>query len=363
MKVAFFTKYTRLGASSRLRTYLYLDYFKEKGIKCEVLPFFSDEYLIEVYRTRHHNKWLSFKSFLRRIFQLLGVRKYDFIVIEKELFPYMPAFFEWCLHVAGVRYAVDYDDAIFHNYDVSSNYFVKAFLGQKIDRVMRYSTLVTAGNSYIANKAARAGAESIVILPTVIDLAKYQTKNYLPSSPFTIGWIGSPITRKYLTFLKPVFEKLSGEFEIRLKLLGASEGLSLPGIEQVIRWTEEEEASVIQSFNVGIMPLEDNIWERGKCGYKLIQYMGCGVPVVGTPIGVNNEIIIDGWNGFKATTLEDWYNSLRLLIKNGIDYEREMGQNGRKHVEENYSLQMSQQKYLMLLKEQLSDQPITAKYE
>lgn len=351
MKVAFFTKYTRLGASSRLRTYLYLDYFREQGLKCEVLPFFSDEYLLEVYRTRRHNKWLSFKSFVSRIFQILNVRKYDFIVIEKEFFPYMPAFFERCLHLAGVPYSVDYDDAIFHNYDVSPNAIVRFFLGRKIDRVMKFSSVVTAGNSYIADKAATAGAKNVVIIPTVIDLAKYQVKTYRADAPFIIGWIGSPITRKYLKFLKPVFERLAAEHDIRVKLIGASEGIGLGEFEQVIEWSEDLEASEIQSFSVGIMPLEDNIWERGKCGYKLIQYMGCGVPIIGTPIGVNSEIIIDGWNGFKATTQDDWYRGLKFLIENGIDNQRRMGQNGRKLVEQKYSLQAYHEKYAMLLKQ------------
>jgi len=298
-----------------------------------------------VYGSRHHNKWLGFTSLIRRVGVLLTVRRYDRIVIEKELIPYFPAIFERLITWCGVRYAVDFDDAIFHNYDVSSNKLIRFFFGRKIDKVMQMASLVIAGNNYIADRARKAGATKIALIPTVIDISKYHVKQYGGGEKFVIGWIGSPITQKYLAALKDVFVRLSKEFDIELKLVGVDKGIGLPGLERLVKWTEQSEVLDIQTFNVGIMPLEDNIWERGKCGYKLIQYMGCGVPVVGTPIGVNEEIIREGINGYKANSPEDWFLALRRIILGGTQEEERLGLNGRALAEEMYSLSVFKDKY------------------
>ncbi|MEJ7645285.1 MAG: glycosyltransferase family 4 protein [Chryseolinea sp.] len=346
MRVIFFTKYTRQGASSRLRTFLYLDFLREEGIYCKVSPFFNDAYLQEVYKYKRHNKWLSFLALVNRIKALATVPQYDRVVIEKELFPYFPSIFEWILKLMGVRYVVDYDDAIWHNYDSSPNHIIRFLLGHKIQRVMRYSGTVLSGNEYLADMAKKSGAKRITYLPTVIDIERYSVKNYKTDKKFTIGWIGSPITHKYLAALKRVFKELSEKYHIRIKLVGASNGINLPDLEELVHWSEEIEVREIQTFNVGIMPLEDNIWERGKCGYKLIQYMGCGVPVVGTPLGVNRRIIVDGVNGFVANTAAEWYTAIEKLIVGGIELERTMGTAGRLFVEQHYSLQAHRKRYL-----------------
>jgi len=348
MNVVFFTKYTRKGASSRLRTFQYLDYYESQGIHCTVFPFFNDEYLEEVYKYKRHNKWLSFKSFIKRIIQLFGIKKYDKVVIEKELFPYLPAFFERFLYTLNVRYIVDYDDAIFHNYDLHPNPIFRRLLKNKIKKVMRFAGHVVVGNDYLKQKAIEAGANKITIIPTVIDISKYRLRTKRVMKDFTIGWIGSPITAKYLDALVPILKSLAEKYPIRLKLIGANKSLGLV-IEELITWREADEADQINTFDVGIMPLEDNIWERGKCGYKLIQYMGCGVPVIGTPIGINAKLIIDGWNGFQATSLKDWETSLEHLIRSDATVLNQLGMHGRQLVEEQYSLQVYGKKYSEIL--------------
>lgn len=345
MKVLFLTKYTRLGASSRVRTFIYLDYLKSRGLECEVSSFFSDKYLLEVYSVKKHNKRLAAWSFLQRLVTLTRVKQFDRVVIEKELIPYFPPFLEILLSAFGVHYIVDYDDAIFHNYDLSSNPIVRKLLSNKIDNVMRNAVAVLAGNDYIKQRALHAGARNVLSIPTVIDIERYSIKTYSKSNKFIIGWIGSPITHKYLAALRPVFQRLAAEFPIQLNLIGANSGIGLPHLERIVPWREESEVEEIRRFNVGIMPLEDNIWERGKCGYKLIQYMGCGVPVIGTPIGVNLNMIVDGVNGFKAVALDDWYQSIRKIIVAGVEYEEKLGVAGRLIVEERYSLQAYREYY------------------
>jgi glycosyltransferase involved in cell wall biosynthesis len=213
---------------------------------------------------------------------------------------------------------------------------------------MRHAALVVAGNDYLKEKAVRAGAKEVVIIPTVIDVEKYQPKKLKETAKFVIGWIGSPITAKYLPFLKDVFLDLAREHSIEVKLIGAGNELGIGEIEKVLPWREEEEIAEISSFDVGIMPLEDNIWERGKCGYKLIQYMGCGLPVIGSPLGVNRTIIRPSWNGFQATTKQEWKAAFEKLLTNP-ELRRELGMNGRQLVENDYSLQRYQRVWLEVL--------------
>lgn len=349
MKVLFLTRYTRKGASSRLRTYQYLDFLESNGISCRVSPLFSDEYLEEVYRSRTHNKWQIIRSFVKRVFVLAGTYRYDKIVIEKELFPFFPSIFEWMLFLFKVEYIVDYDDAVFHNYDIHPNGIVRFILSKKIGRVMKYASLVIAGNEYIREYAIQSGAKACLIMPTVIDLNKYNPRLASDSDTFVIGWIGSPVTFKYMAALKTTLEELSRQHDISVKLIGANQLLGLEkGNEILVPWSEANEVEEIQSLDVGIMPMEDNIWERGKCGYKLIQYMGCSVPVVGTPIGVNRSIIQDGKNGFSATTAEEWSTHLEYLIMHPSE-RQEMGRNGRKLIESSFSIQVVQQQWLSIL--------------
>jgi glycosyltransferase involved in cell wall biosynthesis len=349
MRVIFFTKYTRKGASSRLRTFQYIDFFESKGLVCVVHPFFDDAYLREVYNAKTHNKWKALQSFITRVRILLTLRKTDTLVIEKELFPYLPALAEWLLNKLSFSYIVDYDDAIWHNYDNSSNPFIRFFLASKINVVMRHASVVVAGNKYIEQKAVQVGAKNVIIIPTVIDVDKYHAKEFIESSTFIIGWIGSPITAKYLPFLKSIIERLRVKHDVKLKLVGVNTGIGLGMAEEALAWSEETEAQLIHTFDVGIMPLEDTRWEQGKCGYKLIQYMGCSVPVIGTPIGVNKTLIQQGVNGFQATTEQEWELAFEFFINNP-SRKKEMGSNGRQLVTTDYSLQTFRSQWLSLLK-------------
>lgn len=348
MRILFLTKYTRLGASSRLRTFQFIPHFEAYGMKCEISSLFDDAYLREVYKSKTHNKWKALRSFFKRLMVLFRVRSFDHVIIEKELFPYFPPWGERFLAVLGVRYWVDYDDAIWHNYDVSSNFFVRVFLQHKINVVMRLSKGVVAGNDYIASYAVKAGSQHVVKIPTVINHHRYPIKRTFNQRPLVIGWIGSPITAKYLTRLVPILKPFVETGKIQLRLIGAGETFSLGLNEEVLLWKEDREAEDIVTFDVGIMPLEDNIWERGKCGYKLIQYMGCGLPVIGTPIGVNKQLIEPGINGWHATTLEEWTEAFSQLLENPEQLLR-MGNAGRKKIEEAFTLERASHSWWNIL--------------
>ena len=340
MKVLLLSKYSRLGASSRLRYLQYIPSLEKGGIEVVVQCLFDDDYLKCLYRSGKRPIFRSIYCYLKRLFTLLTVYKYDVIWIEKEVFPYFPATVERLLKVLGPPYVVDYDDAIFHSYDLSSNSLIRKVLGRKIDVVMRNARCVVAGNNYLASRAKAAGAEDVVVVPTVVDKNRYSSKMNENGQPLVIGWIGSPSTQKYVVAIRDTLLKVCEQFGARVMLMGATPEIvsELPGITlEVLPWSEDGEVDFIQNIDVGIMPLVDGPWEKGKCGYKLIQYMASGVPVVASPVGVNVEIVDGNRCGLLANSSAEWQLSLQTLLGNA-DQRMHYGVAGRVAVENRYTL-------------------------
>jgi len=342
VRLLFLTRYAHMGASSRYRFLQYIPWLEREGMECVVSPLFDDDYLVRRYQTGHAGRVDVLKAFAKRMLVLFKVRSFDVVVVEKELLPYVPALPEWLLNRLGVPYIADYDDALFHQYDQHPNKLFRALMGNKIALVMRRSALVTAGNPYLAEYARRAGAPRVEVLPTVIDLDKYALlpKDNDPARVFTIGWIGSPSTSKYLRDIAPALAEVCAKGRARVVLVGSGE-VDLPGVPvEIVPWSEATEVANIQRFDAGIMPLVDSPWERGKCGFKLIQYMACGLPVVGSPVGVNSEIVEHGVNGFLATDHADWVAALSGL-RDDAALRARLGQEGRVKVERQYCLQVT----------------------
>lgn len=348
MRVLALSRYGRLGASSRMRIYQYVPALRGLGIDVQVLPLLGDNYLNSLYAKQTTNWFALLGDYLMQAIGLLRARKFDLLWIEKELFPNLPAWFEQILSALGIRYLVDYDDAIFHNYDLNPHP-VKKFLIDKIDKVMRSSVLVVCGNAYLAERARSAGARQVEIIPTVIDLERYKVLSPVVRAHIVVGWVGSPSTVKYLDVVAPALMALAAEFPLQLRVIGAQ--FAWPGLDVDCRpWSEESEVSEIQDFDIGIMPLIDSPWERGKCGYKLIQYMACGKPVVASPVGVNQDIVVNDINGYLASTVDEWAHALRALFSNK-QYQLVMGAQGRRSVEEKYCLQVTAPRLAQLFHE------------
>lgn len=349
MKVLLFSRYEDMGASSRVRCLQYLPFLKEQGFEVTVVPLLSNHYLRQLYETKSRSLSQLLRAYLRRFRQLFAIRQYDLVWMEKELFPMLPAWAERFL--LRKPYVVDYDDATFHFYDQHSKGLVRRLLGRKIDVVMQRAALVIAGNEYLADRAKNAGAKRVEIIPTVIDLEKYPEQKPSPQKnhPFTIGWIGSPATAKYLHLVQSALAEFCSENpETKIVLIGAGD-IDLDGLPiEVKEWTESTEVIDIQGIDVGIMPLPDNHWERGKCGYKLIQYMACRKPVVASPVGVNRDIVQEGVNGFLAESDDEWVSALKKLM-NDLSLRQKMGAASRKIVEEHYCLQVTAPKLSSLL--------------
>lgn len=351
MSILFLPKYSREGASSRYRSFQYFPAIELASLNFSVSPLFDDVYLAHKYQ--HGRACLRdvLGALFRRIWAVLTVQQGTVVFIEYELLPYFPALLERWMVWRGCKLVLDYDDALFHQYDAHRNPWVRLLLGNKISHVMRQATTVATGNCYLADYAKRSGASRVEVIPTVVDLARYPLKDS-ESDPkaFTIGWIGSPSTARYLKEIAPALSELCKGSRARVCLIGTGP-IDLPKVPfEVIAWNENTEVNEIRRFDVGIMPLPEEPWALGKCGFKLIQYMACGLPVVASPIGVNCEIVDDGVNGYLASTTDEWVCALKSLMADA-ELRRQMGAAGRKRVEEKYCLAITAPRFVELLKQ------------
>ncbi|PUA16913.1 glycosyltransferase family 4 protein [Glaciimonas sp. PCH181] len=342
MRVLVLPRYSRLGASSRLRLMQYLPWLEAAGVDVTLAPLFSDAYVTGLQRNRRKFSDLA-QAYVGRVKALLNSRSFDLVWIEKEVLPWLPAWVEQTLLSSNVPYVLDYDDAVFHYYDQHRNPLVRTLLGTKHPALMRGAALVFAGNAYLADFARKSGAPRVEIVPTVIDLDRYPIASYSSAKTNVaapcVGWIGQRATASFLNPYKPLFTRLASAGEARFAAIGIdAPALGLPMTS--IPWTEQSEVTSIASFDIGIMPLVDEPFERGKCGYKLIQYMACGLPVVASPVGVNRQIVEHGINGFLAETPQEWEQALLKLLTDPALRQR-MGQAGREKVEHQYCIQQT----------------------
>lgn len=342
IRVLFLTKYCRQGASSRYRSFQYLPMLSEAGFDCTVEPLFDDAYLAELYDTRRVSRGRVLARLLRRLTVVAAARRFDLVFLEKEILPYFLTLPERWLGLINLPYVADYDDALHHQYDQHGSWWVRRLLGNKIATVMRHATVVTAGNAYLADYARRVGAGWVEVIPTVIDVSRYSFGPSLLQSkrPLIVGWIGSPSTTRYLEAIGPALAEVCRTHDVQVRLIGAGP-VELPEVPlERLPWIEAEEVAQLKRFDIGIMPLPDEPWERGKCGFKLIQYMACGLPVLASPVGVNCEIVEPGVNGFLADSVSQWIEALNTLLDDA-DLRQRLGAAGRCKVERQYSIQVT----------------------
>lgn len=357
IRILLITKYDRLGASSRMRSLQYVPRLEQAGLQVTVQPLLSDALLQARYKRGGYGFSLL-RAYADRLRALRARHQFDVVWIEKEALPWWPLWLESAL-LRGVPYVLDYDDAIFHNYDQHANSWVRRLFGRRLDGLMAQAALVVGGNNYLAQRARDAGAPWVEVVPTVIDLARYP---YSPPTSATVlarptagdlprvVWIGSPSTARYLQLIREPLQVLAARHPFVLRVIGGG-AVDLPGVQvEVVPWTEATEVENISACQVGVMPLLDSLWERGKCGYKLIQYMACGLPVVASPVGVNCQIVEHGNNGFLAEIPAEWEKALQTLLADA-DLRQRMGQAGRQKVEQQYCIQMTGPRLATLLKD------------
>jgi glycosyltransferase involved in cell wall biosynthesis len=220
---------------------------------------------------------------------------------------------------------------------------------RKFAATCRGVDVVAAGNEVLAS-VARKDARDITILPTAIDTASYLPTRATQNDPPTIAWIGSPENLVYLEMIRPALARLAARHPtLRLRVI-CSRFPQWPEVNvEAVAWSSATEAASLAGAHIGIMPLTDDEWSRGKCAFKLLQYMAASLPCVASPIGANTEAVIDGVNGYHAATLEDWEQKLELLI-DSPELRARFGSNGHAHVEARYSMRVYQTRYLELLR-------------
>ena len=279
-----------------------------------------------------------------RWLQLRRASEYDLLIVQKGLTPWRCRGLVKKLLSTGVPYLLDIDDAIYTTNPLQFPFFMRWLQDDKEPlALIRHAQQVIVGNSYLEAFVSKE-KDHIALIPTPVDTERYQP-HPMPKSPnqkVVIGWSGSNGTNIYFNTLIPILRRLAARHSFELLVMSNSlrtiEVSKLEGVSwRFLEWNKETEVEDLQKIDIGVMPLPDNEWTRGKCGFKALLYMALGLPAVCSPVGVNREIIQDGKNGFLAATEGEWVQKLSSLLENE-NLRKELGAQARKTVQEKYSL-------------------------
>ncbi len=326
MRVIFLTHLSDQG--HRFRVEQYFPYLRRQGVEPKWQPLSS--------------------SRMERFMIYKQLPSFDVVCIQRRLLP--PIEFYW-IRRRSPKILFDLDDAIMYR-SSSSPYPHSLSRRLKFRWMVKGSDAVTVGNQFLKNEVLKVDREKeVFVIPTSVDVDLYPQKKKISNRPeIILGWIGTKGNLKYLKRLEPVFETLSHRFpHVKLKIVSNDfyDPSSLPVIKKP--WKLEDENVDLISFDIGLMPLNDDLWSRGKCGLKIVQYLSVGLPVVCTPVGINSDIIQNGENGFWAANDQEWIDRLSILIQNP-DLRYQMGLRGIEKVEEGYSLKVTSEKLFHVLR-------------
>ena len=359
MRVLFVTQYGNLAASSRTRVFQYLPFLRSRGIQCDVITVLPDRAIggsqIEVTRNPlsklAYYGWASWRTLSCGLTAWWRARRADVLFVQKVILP-RPV--RWLLRCCRPPLVFDFDDAIFTTEVRKGQNWLAALKERRNSRgvpaMLRLADRAVVENPYTAEYARAYCPTTTITGP--IDTERYRAREEDRSSDeVVLGWIGSATSGQYLELIREPLRQLARRFpELRLRVIGAPtpdvEGLAAECSE----WSLETEADELRGFDIGLMPIADDPWTRGKGGYKLLQYMATGLPVVSSPVGVNCEIVREGLNGFLARDPVEWEDRLARLIADP-ELRRAMGSRGRDVVEREYSLSVQQQQLLDMLEQ------------
>jgi glycosyltransferase involved in cell wall biosynthesis len=353
------------SASERYRIHQFVPYLENVGFECKVRPF-ADRELFQAVQTGRMTSQFFYAPFssLRRAVDVYTAPRYDLVVIHREAFPFFCPRVERMVLRRHSRVVFSLDDAIYAGHRDTPNkkypLIYKLKYGPGVNEVLAKSAHVIAGSRTLAEHARQFNPQ-VSVIPTVVDTNRYAYR--APSIPLervTIGWMGTRSTSPYLLDIAAVLRQLGEVFreKIRFRMYGDPR-LQLPVPNYEARpFTLESEIEDLRSIDIGIMPLPDNEWTRGKCAFKAIQYMALGIPTVSSPVGMASEIIKHNVNGLLANTPGEWFEALARLMRDS-DLRRRLAEEGRKTVEAYYSLGVWAPRLAGLLDQILAGMPAT----
>lgn len=288
----------------------------------------------------------SFAKGFSRFFQILSLYRYDLIIIQKKTS--LRKFELYLIRKFSHRIIYDFDDAsMFHELEHSKPLAGKNF--KKFLNTINIADAVVAGNDFL-KAFCIYNVPKVYKLPTPVDLKKYYPIKSKPNKRVTLGWIGVSGSLGHLYKLQPLLIKVFKKYDFELLVISNKDYICKDLNIKNIQWDLNRENEYLNLIDIGLMPLDDSIWTNGKCGYKLIQYGSVGIPSVGSSVGINKEIIVDGETGFLADDLSAWQNKLELLLKNK-NLRKKMGIAARNHVVKNFSLVGYSRKYARIIKD------------
>ncbi len=337
--------------SQRFRFEQYFSSLQKKGITVTVKPFLSNEIWDILYLPgRFPRKALAIIGGLfKRFFLLFTLKKYDFIFIHREATPIGPAFFEYfAARWLKKKIIYDFDDAIWiPNYSEANSFFSFLKGYSNVKHICKWVYKISCGNEYLCDYA-RQFNKNVVYNPTTIDTENYHNKvKNQDTDNFVIGWTGSHSTIRYIEEVIPVLSELEEKYTFQFMVI--SDLKPTYNLKSLVyhKWNKHSEIEDLLKFNIGIMPLKDDKWANGKCGFKALQYMALGIPALVSPVGVNTRIVDDKINGFICTSPEDWKNAIEAIMKDK-SLNKEIAKNTRIKIENHYSVKSNTANFIDL---------------
>lgn len=360
MRVLFLTQYDINGPSSRIRVYQFLPFFEERGVQCTVKPLITGpvkEMLTILLGSK--KKWPRIKVCLKIIWcficrypEVFSARAYDVVIVQKDVLPFG---LYYLLRIVNSNFIYEFDDAIWESSPGVNDkslilriifwYRRRCFL-----RLVKNAKLVMAENSYL-EKFSRRYNNKVEVISAPINTSKYYPTNAKEDSKIVLGWLGSPMTSYLLELIKEPITVLSKQIENLEFHNIAGLPIAWPGVKvKNLPFLEEKEVEYLSAFDIGLMPLDNAEFNKGRLSYKMLLYASMGLPIVADDIGLNREVVKNGINGFLVSGSNDWVEKLLLLIKNK-DLREKMGKEARLLAVNKYDLSVCAEKYVKIVNE------------
>ena len=340
------------AGSQRFRFEQYFETLRQHGFEFDVSSFLSRDAWRVLYRKGFFfQKILAIaRGYAKRLGDLFTLNRYDMVFIHREASPFGLPVIEWFIMRVFKKYTIfDFDDAIWLANTSESNWMTKYLKRYKnANNNMKWASVVSAGNRFLAGHAQQFNP-AVIVNPTTIDTeAHHNEEKHHGKHKFTIGWTGSHSTVQFLDDILPVLEDLEKKFDFEFHVIADFPPKFQLKSLKFVKWTKENEIDDLLSLNVGIMPLPDNVWTQGKCGFKALQYMALGIPAVVSNVGVNAEIVDHDVNGCVCNSTQDWYFFLSKLMSDEA-YLLQLSRHTREKIVSGYSVQSNKENFFTVI--------------